>query len=115
MTTCETITLCPDLEVESEPVLSEPIEVGPFREGQLFVKLRDVDPNAGVDISVGISPTGYENWERQWVDHDTVTGVDEERMYSVPLTNFGNWLRLKLTPRGESDETAVVQAWFVGK
>lgn len=115
MAKCETITLCPDLEVSSEPVLSEPIEVGPFREGQLFVKLREVDATAGVDVKIGISPTGYENWERQWVSYDSMTKVDEERMYSTELTNFGNWLRLKIDPRGESEETAIVQAWFVGK
>lgn len=115
MANCETITLCPDTTVSSDRVLSEPIEVGPFRDGQLFVKLREVDSDAGVDVDVGISPTGYEDWTSNWVPLETMAGLEEERMYAVGLSNFGNWLRLRLRPTGDSDHAAVVQAWFVGK
>jgi hypothetical protein len=115
MANCETITLCPDLEIADAPLLSEPLEVGPFREGRLFVKLRNVDERASVSVDIGISPTGYEDWDRHWSVLETANGLGEATMYSYPISNFGNWLRLRIRSSNGTETDCRIQAWFVGK
>lgn len=109
MTVCETLPLCPDTVVDDLPVLTEPVEVGPFREGVVFVR---VLTEGAVDVDVGVSPIGYEDWTGAWAVRETRLELTGPGMYEIPLENFGNWLRLRLIPAGDP---ATVLAWFVGK
>lgn len=111
--TCETLPLCPDTTVESgEPRLTEPLEVGPFDQGIVFLKVQDIG-DATVVADVGISPTGYENWTEHWTPIETVS-VGEPGMHAVRLSNFGNWLRLRLQLH-DTEGAGTVLAWFVGE
>ena len=109
MTICETLPLCPDTTVAADPVVTEPMEVGPFYEGVVFVRVLDASV---VDVDVGVSPIGYDAWRGAWTVRQTRTDLAGPGMYEIPLENFGNWIRLRLTARGDA---ATVLAWFVGK
>jgi hypothetical protein len=126
MVTCETLPLAPDLVVDDERTLTEPVEVGPFRTGIVFVHVSGADAHADdggngtaggggrdptVAVEVGVSPTGYDDWETHWVRRERVevgTG-----MSALPLDWFGNWIRLSV--RTLEGGEATVRAWFVGK
>jgi hypothetical protein len=111
--TCETLPLCPDTTVASDETrLTEPVEVGPFDQGIVFLKLQDAE-DATVVADVGISPTGYESWTEHWTPLETMS-LSEPGMHAVRLTNFGNWLRLRLQLQ-DSEGTGAVLAWFVGE
>ena len=112
MTTCETLPLCPDTTVGADPVLTEPVEVGPFGEGIVFVRLVEPGADSAVNVEVGISPIGYEDWPGAWTALETRAGLGTAGMYAIRVSNFGNWLRLRLTNDGDP---ATVLAWFVGK
>jgi len=119
MTVCETLPLCRDTSLtEATPTsLTEPIEVGPYQEGIVFVKAADVTGDAVASVKVAISPTGYEDWSEHWVVSET-RSIDEVGMHSIELTNFGNWLRLQFdltTSSDNSDGEVTFIAWFVGK
>jgi hypothetical protein len=113
---CETLPLTPDVGVEpGERELSEPVEVGPFREGSVFVHVETETEGEGdsVQVAAALSPTGYQDWETHWV-------VDEERslgpgMHLLRLSNFGNWLRLRFRLEDSAAGAATARAWFVGK
>lgn len=117
MTICETLPMLPDTRVDSLTTpTSEPLEVGPFREGRVFVKVMEAtgaDDLSPLTVNIGISPTGYDDWESHWhiLEQTEVWG---EGMFSCPIENFGNWLRLQLSVSDDESEYAV-QAWFVGK
>lgn len=118
MVVCETIPLCRDTTLtESTPTsLTEPIEVGPYRESVVFVKVTDVTGDATASVRVGISPTGYEDWHEHWVASET-RSVEADGMHAIDVTNFGNWLRLQFELE-ESDVKSrelTLFAWFVGK
>jgi len=122
MVTCETLPLTPDVRVADERVVTEPVEVGPFRTGIVFVHVSPAEEDAGsrngngsgsltAGVDVGVSPTGYDDWETHWVVRDRVEVGPG--MHAVPLDWFGNWVRLALdVPDGEA---ATIRAWFVGK
>lgn len=127
-TICETLPLCPDtrLAAGGDAVLTEPVEVGPFSEGVVFLRVADSDPEGdgdggprgAVEAEVGISPTGYEDWGAHWVAPESLVAA-APGMHARRVENFGNWLRLRLRLRerggtGGADE-ATVLAWFVGK
>ena len=106
--TSETLPLCPDTRVEpDEARLTEPVEVGPFGQGVVFVKVGELD-GAAVKADLGISPSGYEDWDAHWTSFETAC-FEDAGMHAVRISNFGNWLRL----RGDGEET--VLAWFVGE
>ncbi len=109
MTTCETLPLCPDTTVEDNTECTEPVEVGPFREGIVFVRVFE---GGAVDVEVGVSPIGYEDWSTAWTVRETRHELAGPGMYEIPLQNFGNWLRLRFS---NHDQPASVLAWFVGK
>jgi hypothetical protein len=119
MTICETLPLCRDttLNEETSSSLTEPIEVGPYREGIVFVKATAVTERAVVSARVGISPTGYENWSEHWTVSET-RSIEEAGMHAVEVTNFGNWLRLRfelIASSDDADDEITLVAWFVGK
>lgn len=110
----ETIPLEPDTTLtEDDTSLSEPIEVGPYEQGIVFVSIVEVTDDAAVDVDVAISPTGYEDWDTQWTTLESVTGLDETGMHAIQLSNFGNWIRLR--SRLARGEEATIAAWFVGE
>ena len=111
MTTCETLPLTPDLEISDEPVVTEPMEVGPFREGVVFVKIHEGKDDPELTLEIGISPTGYDDWEAWWTPIRTEV-ITSGGVHAFQLQQFGNWLRLRVRNDGED---ATVLAWFVGK
>lgn len=113
----ETLPMCPDLvlSTENDASLSEPVEVGPFQQGIVFVRLLDPEGEPVVDAKVGISPSGYEDWDDHWTCLDSLSGLEEEGIHALQVSNFGNWLRLKFELNDTSPEDQVtVLAWFVG-
>jgi len=114
----ETLPLCPDLVLDAEntEMFSEPVEVGPFEQGIVFVKLFDVEGDPSIDAAVGISPSGYEEWDTRWTVIDSLDGLEEEGVYAVRLSNFGNWIRVKFTLGADvsPDDSGTVLAWFAG-
>jgi hypothetical protein len=118
MVVCETLPLCRAVTLtESDPAsLTEPMEVGPFCEGVVFVKATDVTGDAAASVRVGISPTGYEDWGEHWVVSETCS-IDEAGMHAIDVANFGNWLRLRfeLTDSASDADELTLAAWFVGK
>lgn len=118
MVVCETLPLCRDTTLsDSKPTaLTEPIEVGPYREGIVFVKATETTGGAAASVGVGISPTGYEDWDEHWVVSET-RAVESTGMHAIDVANFGNWLRLRFAldeAAGDGDELTLL-AWFVGK
>ena len=134
MAVCETFPLLRDttLDADRPTALSEPVEVGPFRRGVVFVRVDSVAAGAAATVDVGISPTGYEDWDAHWTPVDRLTDLDATGVYAARIENFGNWLRLR--PRldgaggdgddrttganadgGGGDPAVTVLGWFVGK
>ena len=110
--TCETLPMCPETAIPSgASFLSEPIEVGPFRQGIVFVTLAAPTPEP-VEVEVGISPTGYDDWKTHWSSVRTER-LEGGGMQGIRLSNFGNWLRLRV--RNQNEQEASVMAWFVGE
>lgn len=99
MNQCETHPLCEDQRIDGTggPFLTEPVEVGPYVEGIVFVRIAAISGTASVDVNVGISPIGYEEWDVHWTTTNSLGELEEAGMYSLPLTDFGNWLRLQLS------------------
>lgn len=117
MTVCETLPLLPDTHVGPDTTaLGEPLEVGPFRQGRVFLKVMEASQTDGtrppLTVDVGISPTGYDDWDGHWHTLDRFE-AHGEGMYSCPIENFGNWLRLQLSVEADANYSA--QAWFVGE
>lgn len=114
----ETLPMCPDtvIDAENDVVLSEPVEVGPFRQGIVFVRLLDPEGSPTVDASVGISPSGYEDWDEQWTEIDAMTELESDGVHALRLSNFGNWLRVRFEMAGapSPEDRVTVLAWFVG-
>jgi len=117
MVICETLPLLPDTEVDTTSAqLSEPVEVGPFLQGRVFLKMIDatLSEDARLTVEVGLSPYGYDDWDEHWTVLESID-VASTGMTSVAISNFGNWLRLRLTVSGTSEDAATVLAWFSGK
>lgn len=117
MISCETLVLCPDTPVNADKstVLTEPVEVGPFKQGVVFVNIIDSSGTPTADATVAISPTGYEDWD-QWAALESLQGIETEEMYAQQLSNFGNWIRLQFKLEDpDPDDEFVFVAWFVGK
>lgn len=116
MTTCETLPICPDvvLDADSDGFLTEPIEVGPFTQGVVFVHITETTGSPAASVDIGISPSGYEDWEH-WAVLDSLTGLTDIDTYALQVSNFGNWLRLRLELDDASNgDDLTMLAWFVG-
>ena len=110
--------MLPDTRVDQlSKATGEPLEVGPFREGRVFVKVMTASGDDGdlspLSVDVGISPSGYDDWDGHWHVLKNMN-VHSEGVHSCAIENFGNWLRLQLSVDQGASEYAV-QAWFVGK
>lgn len=116
MTICETYPLCPDetVDLDKDRLLTEPVEVGPFSEGIVFVQIQEITDKSSIEIDVGVSPTGYESWDHHWATLDSKT-FESESMHKLRILNFGNWIRLQVRYHGNTDGDVKFQAWFVGK
>ena len=133
MAVCETFPLLRDttLDADRPAALSEPIEVGPFRRGVVFVRVDAVEGAAAATVDIGVSPTGYEDWDAHWTPVDRLTDLGSTGVHAARIENFGNWLRLRprLAGADTGDATAAgtdadatgddgevtVLGWFVGK
>ena len=116
MTINETLPLCPDTELTTgDPVAySEPIEVGPFSQGVVFVSVTELH-ECTVRTEVGISPSGYEDWDAHWTSLDLDTTLTRSGMHAIRIHNFGNWLRLRFELEDQTREAAAtVLGWFSG-
>lgn len=116
MANCETLPLCPDttLNHEHRTSLSEPVEVGPFTQGIVFIQIIDIEGDPKPSFEVGISPSGYDNWDMHWTPLKTLDDIDTVGMYALPLENFGNWIRVRSRLRSASNGELTYLAWFVG-
>lgn len=111
----EVLPLTPDTTVSpGDRLLTEPTEVGAFLKGTVFVKMMDASGDAALDVEVLISPYGYEE-EDHWASAESLSGLDSEGMYAIPMTHLGNVARLALEVDDQSDGAVTVQAWCVGK
>lgn len=129
MVVCETFPLLQDttLDADNPAALSEPIEVGPFRSGIVFVRVDAVEGSATATVDIGISPTGYEDWDAHWTPVERLTDLNTVGVNAARIENFGNWLRLRprladaddATPTDadatDEDGSVTVLGWFVGK
>lgn len=71
---------------------TEPFETAWAGEARWFVQFLTPDPAAEVTITPQVSPDGL-----AWVDHETPpTTVSAEGLITLPLSDFGHWLRLDL-------------------
>jgi hypothetical protein len=73
-----------------------PYEAGWASEAVFFVQTEGVHP--ALEIAVEVSPDGI-----NWIRRGRPVGMDvEDTMAEVPVTTFGNWLRV--TVRGSTPE-----------
>ena len=70
---------------------SEPFEVAWASEARWFVHFLRPADEAVVEFRVQISPDGL-----NWIDHEGIPAVstDARGFVSIPVTQFGHWLRL---------------------
>ena len=83
-------------ETYSADFETEPYEVGWASEARFFVQVLEIDSSGGggraeLEGAVQISADGL-----RWCDEGTVLGpVNESGLYSVKVSEFGSWLRLR--------------------
>lgn len=70
---------------------TEPFEVAWASEARWYVQFLKEAPSTRVALQVQISPDGL-----NWIDHETV-GIEvvAAGFVSIPVTQFGHWLRIK--------------------
>lgn len=73
---------------------TEPFEVAWAAEARWFVQFLRPAPGTRVCLQVQISPDGI-----NWIDHEGHPPVESEAdgLLSVPVTQFGHWLRLRIS------------------
>lgn len=83
---------------------TEPYEAGWAREARWFVRVLRADEQVGLHLVPQISPDGAE-----WCDEGSgslrLQGVG---LASMPVVNFGSWLRLRGTTTGRSGSATVL-------
>lgn len=73
---------------------TEPFEVAWAGEARWWVHFLQPGEGTTVEFRVQISPDGL-----NWIDHEGVAPVESaaEGFVSIPVANFGHWLRLRST------------------
>ena len=83
---------------------TEPYETGWAREARWFVRVLRADEGVGLHLVPQVSPDGAE-----WCDEGSgslrLPGVG---LVSMPLVNFGSWLRLRGTTTGRAGSATVL-------
>lgn len=83
---------------------TEPYETGWAREARWFVRVLSADEGVGLHLVPQVSPDGAE-----WCDEGSgslrLQGVG---LVSMPLVNFGSWLRLRGTTSGRAGSVTVL-------
>ena len=71
---------------------TEPYEAGWAREVRWFIHVFAIDEYTTAEFATEISPDGL-----HWCDLEDVTtlAITEPGLYSIPVSNFGHWLRLR--------------------
>jgi hypothetical protein len=87
---------------------TDPFEVAWAGEARWFVQFLRPAPGCQVSIQVQISPDGI-----TWIDHEAVAPLETEAvgMVSIPVTQFGHWLRLSTSKRS-GDEGPIVRIYL---
>ncbi len=83
---------------------TEPYETGWAREARWFVRVLRADEGVGLHLVPQVSPDGA-----AWCDEGSgslrLQGVG---LVSMPLVNFGSWLRLRGTTTGQAGSVTVL-------
>ncbi|MCU4753153.1 hypothetical protein OB919_14400 [Halobacteria archaeon AArc-curdl1] len=116
MPICETLPMAPDTVInEDNPIaFTEPVEVGPFTQGIVFVQIIDYHGEPDPVFEVGVSPSGYDDWDLHWAPITSLTDVNSEGMYAIQLDNFGNWLQIRSELNAGNKGEICFLVWFVG-
>ena len=83
---------------------TEPYEVGWASEARWFVNALEVIGDTALSVTPQVSPDGL-----HWCDEGSgPTWIHRPGLASIPLVNFGSWLRLKGRIRGQPGEVRIV-------
>lgn len=85
---------------------TEPYEAGWAREARWFIHIFEMDDQTTAEFVTQISADGL-----HWCDHEGTEAcvITTPGLYSVPVSDFGHWLRLRGCVSSES-ETATARA-----
>lgn len=82
--------------VFEDQLATEPFEAAWAGEARWYVQFLEPDPGAEITITAQISPDGL-----AWTEHETAPlTVPAEGLVTLPLRDFGHWLRLELRRTG---------------
>ncbi|HCU72705.1 MAG TPA: hypothetical protein DGO43_02695 [Chloroflexi bacterium] len=83
---------------------TEPYECAWASEARWFIQVADLDGKAELEARVQVSPDGL-----FWCDHGagfpTISGTG---LYTLPLRDFGGWLRLNCSLSGQNPRARVM-------
>lgn len=82
---------------------SSPFEVSPYTEAQIFVDVTAEAEPSTLDVVVQVSPD-----QITWYTHTTVGQIAATGQTRAPITNIGNYMRIKSTVGGTSMTFSVV-------
>lgn len=83
---------------------TEPYETGWALEARWFVRILEASPGTELTLAPQISPDGL-FWCNEGSDPLRMTGVG---LASIPLRNFGQWLRLNAQISGENPRVKIL-------
>jgi len=89
---------------------TEPFEVAWSREARWFVHFLQPAADTTVRLQTQISPDGI-----NWIDHEsTALETSADGFVSLPVTEYGGWLRLKVT-QVAGEDAPLVRVYLVLK
>jgi hypothetical protein len=89
----------------TESFCTEPYEVAWAGEGRWFIRILEFEgEDASLNAAVQVSPDGL-HWCDEGSKLDTIT---EPGLYSLPVTEFGHWLRLSCKLKGSQPSIKVM-------
>ncbi|SDL65572.1 hypothetical protein SAMN04488242_2336 [Tessaracoccus oleiagri] len=83
---------------------TEPFEVAWAAEARWFIHFLTEAPGSRVAFQSQVSPDGI-----NWIDHESSEPLESEAvgLLSIPVANFGHWLRLRATQISGDDRPLV--------
>ena len=77
--------------------VTEPYEVAWASEAIWFIRIFEWEGSqTRLRLKVQISPDGLD-----WCDHGEDLSIEAKELYSIPVKDFGHWLRLKADMHGD--------------
>ena len=76
---------------------STAFDVSSYAEGQIFINVTAEADTSTLDVTVQTSPDNV-----TWYTHTAVAQISATGQYRQPITNFGNYLRIKYIVGGTS-------------